>query len=158
MSRGGESGRASSPVSPGPAPAVSTASVQLSELTLKAIYTAILYHQLMGRGLGTTQRAILGELDKLPIESWPRGIPVVDLAEALGCSDSQVRTAVYAMQGRGLVTVVKEPRPGRQGQSLVVWKATTHTSWQNFINGAHNYAGADTERDRREDLARRGLL
>ena len=65
----------------------------------------------MGRGLGTTQRGIIAELMKLPIESWPRGIPVVVLAERLGCSDRQIRTAAYSLHRRGLVALQKETRP-----------------------------------------------
>ena len=80
-------------------------------------------------GAGTTQRIILGELMKLPIEAYPRGIPVVELAQRLGCSDRQIRRAVYALADRGLVALVKESRPGRQGQSLMVWSATTYEGW-----------------------------
>ena len=124
--------------------------------------TAIRYDQPMSRGLGTTQRGIIAELMKLPIESWPRGIPVVVLAERLGCSDRQVRTAVYSLQRRGLVALQKEARPGRQGQSLIVWDAMFHRSWQTFITEGCARAGAgagqEWERQRREWLVQRGLL
>ena len=88
----------------------------------------------MGRGLGTTQRAILGELAKLPIEAIPEGIPVVELAKHLGCSDRQVRRAAHSLQERGRVTLVKEARPGRQGQSLMVWHPQTLEGWLNFTD------------------------
>ena len=98
--------------------------------------TAIKLRSADEQGLGTTQRNILGELMKLPIESWPRGIPVVDLAERLGCSDRQIRRAVHSLAERGLVVLVKEPRPGRQGLSLMVWNATTYEWWMNFTDPA----------------------
>ena len=88
----------------------------------------------MSRGIGKTQRAILGELLKLPIEAWPRGLPVVELAGRLGCSDRQIRRAVYALAERSLVALVKEPRPGRQGQSLIVWWRPTYEGWMNFTD------------------------
>lgn len=88
----------------------------------------------MSTGIGITQRAILGELAKLPIEAWPRGIPVVELAQRLGCSDRQVRRAVHSLQERGRVALVKEPRPGRQGQSLMVWHPQTLEGWLNFTD------------------------
>jgi len=88
----------------------------------------------MGRGLGTTQRGIIAALMKLPIESWPRGIPVVTLAEALGCSDRQIRTAAYSLHRRGLVALQKEARPGRQGLSLIVWWRPTYEGWQEFTD------------------------
>ena len=72
---------------------------------------------------------------------------MVDLAERLGCSDRQIRRAVHSLAERGLVVLVKERRPGRQGLSLVVWKATTYESWQNFIN---HPAGKQYEYMRRE--------
>jgi hypothetical protein len=83
--------------------------------------TAISYARPVSRGLGATQRGILGELSKLPIEAYPGGIPVVKLAERLGCGDRQVRRAAYSLAERGLVALVKQPRPGRQGLSLFVW-------------------------------------
>jgi len=88
----------------------------------------------VGRGLGTTQRAILGELAKLPIEAIPEGIPVVELAKHLGCSDRQVRRAAHSLQERGRVTLVKEARPGRHGQSLMVWHPQTLEGWLNFTD------------------------
>src|SRR6476646_7535316 len=87
-------------------------------------------------GVGTTQRIILGELMKLPIEAYPRGIPVVELAQRLGCSDRQIRRAVCALADRGLVALVKESRPGRQGQSLMVWSSCTYEGWMNFTYAA----------------------
>ena len=91
----------------------------------------------MSRGLGSTQRAILAELAKLPIEvAPPRTIPVTVLATRLGCSDRQIRRAVYALKARGLVALTKEPRPGRQGLSLMVWEARSYEAWMNFIDPA----------------------
>jgi hypothetical protein len=88
----------------------------------------------VGRGLGTTQRGILGELDKLPIEGYPSGIPVVTLAKRLGCSERQIRQAVYPLAERGLVALVKQPRPGRQGRSLMVWDRRFRQAWEKFIS------------------------
>lgn len=90
----------------------------------------------MSRGIGTTQRAILGELAKLPIEAIPEGIPVVELAQRLSCSDRQIRRAAHSLVERGLVALVKESRPGRQGRSLMVWSATTYEGWMNFTDPA----------------------
>ena len=147
------------PGGPGAHRRFSPSSAQVSELTPEAMCTAIMYDQPVGRGLGTTQRAIMGELAKLPIEAWPRGIPVVVLAERLGCSDRQIRRAVHSLEARGLVVVVRGARPGRQGLSLIVWRATTYESWQNFINAPRCLElGQQTERDRREWLGQRGLL
>jgi hypothetical protein len=95
--------------------------------------TAIRYDPPMSRGLGATQRGILGELAKLPIEAYPGGIPVVKLAERLGCIDRQVRRAAYSLAERGLVALVKQPRPGRQGLSLFVWDPRFYQAWQDFI-------------------------
>jgi hypothetical protein len=87
-------------------------------------------------GLGTAQRAILNELKKLPIETYPSGIPVATLARRLGRGERQVRRAVYAMAERGLVALVKQPRPGRQGHSLMVWDARFHAAWMDFVHNA----------------------
>jgi hypothetical protein len=89
----------------------------------------------MSRGLGSTQRAILAELAKLPIEvAPPRSIPVTELATRLGCSDRQIRRAVYALRQRGLVALTKEARPGRQGLSLMVWDAVFYEAWLDFTD------------------------
>jgi hypothetical protein len=88
----------------------------------------------VSRGIGTTQRAILGELAKQPIEAWPQPIPVVELAQRLGCSDRQIRRAVHSLAERVLVAPTKEPHTGRQGQSLMVWDAITYAAWMDFIS------------------------
>ena len=116
-------------------PSEDSASPEASELTLNPKCTAIIATiDRMSTGIGRTQRAILGELKKLPIEAIPEGIPVVELAERLGCSDRQIRRAVHSLQERGRVTLVKEPRPGRQGQSLMVWHPQTLEGWLNFTD------------------------
>jgi hypothetical protein len=89
----------------------------------------------VSRGLGSTQRAILAELAKLPIEvAPPRTIPVTVLATKLGCSDRQIRRAVYALKERGLVALTKEARPSRRGLSLMVWDARFYEAWMDFTD------------------------
>jgi len=89
----------------------------------------------MSTGLGTVQRAIMARLAKLPIEvAPPATIPVTVLAERLGCSDRQIRRAVYALQRRGLVALTKEARPGRRGLSLMVWDARFYEAWMDFTD------------------------
>lgn len=55
----------------------------------------------MGRGPGTAQRAILDAL-AASVEPW---LTIPDLAEATGRSPRQVRTAVHALEARGLVAI-----------------------------------------------------
>ncbi len=52
---------------------------------------------------------------------------VTELAERLGCSDAQIRRAVYALNRRQLVMLVKESR--RHGTALRVWDPIKRDSW-----------------------------
>jgi hypothetical protein len=88
------------------------------------------YDYRVSRGLGVLQQEILGELLALPIEAWKRGIPLVKLAATVRAYRRQVRRAVYSLQERGLVTLQKESRVGRQGVPLIVWYAPDYESWR----------------------------
>lgn len=59
----------------------------------------------MPRGIGKTQQRILDEL-AAATDSWC--LTVVDLADRLGISDRQVRTAVYSLYRRDMVVLTKE--------------------------------------------------
>jgi hypothetical protein len=59
----------------------------------------------MGRGVGKTQQRIL---DELAGEQEQLGLTVVGLADRLGVSTRQVRTAVHALHHRGLLVLTKE--------------------------------------------------
>src|ERR1017187_1791017 len=58
----------------------------------------------MGHGLGTTQQTILGTLEA----SDQLALTTAALAEKLGRSPRQIRTAVHALEDRGLVKITKE--------------------------------------------------
>jgi hypothetical protein len=106
----------------------------------------------MSRGIGVLQRAILAEVAKLPMEAMPRGIPVAVLAGRLGRNDRQIRRAAYALADRGLVALVKESRPGRQGLSLMVWDPRFHEAWTKFIS---TVPGKEYEDIRRKHVLKR---
>ena len=59
----------------------------------------------MGRGVGKTQQTIL---DQLVGEQEFLALTVTELAQRVGASDRQIRTAVRALERRGLVVITKE--------------------------------------------------
>ncbi len=59
----------------------------------------------MGRGIGKTQQRILDVLDS---ETDQLALTMVDLAKRLQASPRQIRAAVYALAGRGLLVLTKE--------------------------------------------------
>ena len=63
----------------------------------------------MSKGLGVTQKAILGELIRATVrdENHLGPVTVMDLSRAIGRSDRQIRTAVRALEKRGLVNVMQ---------------------------------------------------
>lgn len=77
----------------------------------------------MSRGIGRTQAAILDTLADLPPKRdvwgvFPSWLTVMELAERLGLRDNQVRRAVRALEGRGLVRVTKDTGPSGAELSL----------------------------------------
>jgi hypothetical protein len=58
----------------------------------------------MSKGIGKTQRAIL---DTLANEHEAPALTVIGLAERIGVSDSQIRRAVRALEGRKLVCITR---------------------------------------------------
>jgi hypothetical protein len=58
----------------------------------------------MGRGPGIAQRAILAALEADQGNAW---LTVPELAERTGRPPRQVRTAVHALEARGLVVITK---------------------------------------------------
>jgi DNA-binding transcriptional ArsR family regulator len=60
----------------------------------------------MSRGIGGTQRAILDTLESVAEQF--RWLTIADLAERLGRSDRQIRSAVRSLEGRGLVKDTRE--------------------------------------------------
>jgi DNA-binding transcriptional ArsR family regulator len=102
------------------------------------------YSWSMGSGIGKTQQRILDALGSAPwhgtlagdehggmIAGPPErdGMTVMQLAERVGVSDRQVRTAVRALERRGLVVITKEQigRSGRGEYGPLVWKGLAGT-------------------------------
>jgi hypothetical protein len=57
---------------------------------------------------------------------------------------------------RGLVVLIKQPRPGRQGWSLMVWDHRFHEAWQKFVShpAAWRHIPAQQEAEERRANAR----
>lgn len=98
----------------------------------------------MSRGVGKTQQRILDAL----LPETLSGLTVVELAELIGCTDGQVRRAVYALNRRGSVVLVKASR--RHGTALTVWDPINRDIWL----GNNDPARAVVEREMR----RRGIV
>ncbi len=95
----------------------------------------------MSRGLGSTQRATLDNLEARPLvddpaggTGWRRGLRSAAIAEAVGRSTAQVRAACTSPERRGLGTITRgHNKPGRR---RVVWLpealALMEASWARF--------------------------
>ena len=75
----------------------------------------------MQRSLGPSRQAVLGALS----DSRRACLTVAELADLLGCSERQTRTAVRALQARGLV-VTTGGRASMTATGLRVWLPERH--------------------------------
>jgi hypothetical protein len=106
----------------------------------------------MGKGLGSTQQAIL---DALPTQAG-KGATTSGLAAKLGRSPRQIRAAVTALADRGLIAVHKQVidwKPRADGEHMPVYGALVMSlqSWADWLE--YQQQIRDREVRRADELA-----